>query len=126
MLSSSATCLPSNPRIVPLAGIGFGIAMAAHFVGLDHFYRDLQPRLYDTPLRYALAVAIYGGWLLGVVGELPDLVYALLFALLAGGLMVVTAVFELPRVNSARRYAGFCLGAIGFAALILVMEDVSH
>jgi Na+-transporting NADH:ubiquinone oxidoreductase subunit NqrB len=49
-----------------------------------------------------------------------------LFALLAGGLMVVTAVFELPRVNSWRRYAGFCLGAIAFAALILVVESFGH
>jgi hypothetical protein len=109
-----------------VAGIGFGIAMAAHFVGLDHFYRDLQPRLYDTPLRYALAVAIYGGWILGVVGELPDLIFALLFALLAGGLMVVTAVFELPRVNSWRRYAGFCIGAIVFAFLIVGVEHFAH
>jgi hypothetical protein len=118
--------LAEQPTHRSVAGIGFGFAMAAHFIGLDHFYRDLQPRLFDTPLRYALAGAIYGGWLLGIVGELPDLVYALLFALLAGGLMVVTAVFELPRVNSARRYAGFCLGAIGFSALILVVEHVSH
>ena len=109
-----------------LAGIGFGIAMAAHFVGLDHFYRDLQPRLYETPLRYLLAGAIYAGWLLGIVAELPDLVYALLFALLAGGLMIVTAVFELPRINSWHRYAGFCLGAIAFASLILVVEHLGH
>lgn len=118
--------LAEQPTHRSVAGIGFGVAMAAHFVGLDHFYRDLQPRLYDTPLRYALAGAIYAGWLLGVVAELPDLVYALLFALLAGGLMIVTAVFELPRVNSWRRYAGFCLGAIAFAALILIVERVSH
>jgi hypothetical protein len=118
--------LAEQPTHRSVAGIGFGLAMAAHFVGLDHFYRDLQPRIYDTPLRYALAGAIYAGWLLGVVGELSDLVYALLFALLAGGLMVVTAVFELPRINSWRRYAGFCLGAIAFAALILVVESFGH
>jgi len=79
--------LSEQPTHRSVAGIGFGIAMAAHFIGLDHFYRDLQPRLYDTPLRYLLAAAIYVGWLLGIVAELPDLVYALLFALLAGGLM---------------------------------------
>ncbi len=118
--------LAEQPTHRSVAGIGFGIAMAAHFVGLDHFYRDLQPRLYDAPLRYILAGAIYGGWLLGVVGELPDLVYALVFALLAGGLMVVTAVFELPRVRSWRRYVSFCLGAIAFSALILVVESFGH
>ena len=78
-----------------------------------------------VPLN-CIAGAIYGEWLLGVVAEPPDLVYALLFALLAGGLMIVTAVFELRRVNSWRRYAGFCLGAIAFSALILVVESFGH
>ena len=118
--------LSEQPTHRSVAGIGFAIAMAAHFIGLDHFYRDLQPRLYDTPLRYFLAGAIYIGWLLGIVAELPDLVYALLFALLAGGLMIVTAVFELPRIDSWRRYAGFCFGAIAFAALILFVEHLGH
>ena len=118
--------LAEQPTHRSVAGIGFGVAMAAHFVGLDHFYRDLQPRIYDTPLRYALAVAIYAGWFLGIVAELPELLYALLFAFLAGGLMIVTAVFELPRINSWRRYAAFSLGAIAFALLILAVEHFGH
>ncbi|MBW2243170.1 MAG: hypothetical protein JRH01_14385 [Deltaproteobacteria bacterium] len=104
------------------AGIGFGVAMAAHFVGLDHFYRDRYPQLWDAALRYVLAGAVYGGWIFGVTGELSDPVYALAFTFLAGGLIVATPLFELPRVKSWRSYASFCAGAIVFSALILFVQ----
>jgi hypothetical protein len=108
------------------AGSGFGLAlaMAAHFVGLDHFYRHMYPRLYDAGLRYGLAAALYGGWGLGVLGELSDETFALLFAFLAGGITVISAMFELPRVRSWRPYVGFCAGAVGFSALVLTLEGL--
>jgi hypothetical protein len=98
--------------------------MAAHFVGLDHFYRHMYPRLYDAGLRYGLAAALYGGWVLGVLGELPDETFALLFAFLAGGIIVISAMFELPRVKSWRPYVGFCAGAVGFSAMVLILEGL--
>jgi hypothetical protein len=105
------------------SGFGFALAMAGHFVGLDHFYRHLYPRLYDAGLRYMLAGALYTGWVFGAISELSDPVYALLFAFLAGGIMIITAVFELPRVKSWRQYAGFCAGAIVFSALIVALAS---
>jgi hypothetical protein len=92
------------------SGFGFALAMAAHFVGLDHLYSRRHPRLYDAGLRYVLAGAVYVGWGSGAVGELSGPVYALLFTFLAGGIMIITAVFELPRVKSWRQYAAFCAG----------------
>lgn len=106
------------------SGFGFALTMAAHFVGLDHFYRHLHPRLYDAGLRYALAGALYAGWIFGATSELSDPIYALLFTFLAGGIMIITAVFELPRVTSWRQYAGFCAGAIAFSALIVAVESL--
>ena len=103
------------------SGFGFALAMAAHFVGLDHFYRHRYPRLYDAGLRYALAGALYAGWVFGAIGELSGPVYALLFTFLAGGIMIITVVFELPRVKSWRQYGGFCAGAIVFSALIVAL-----
>jgi len=106
--------------------VGFAIAMAAHFAGLDHFYRNLYPRFYDVAMRYVLATASCAGWALGVVIELSDLVYALWFSFLAGGLMMVTAIFELPRIRTWRPYAGFCAGAVGFTVLVLVVDALSR
>jgi hypothetical protein len=96
--------------------------MTAHFVGIGHFYRSAYPRLYAGQLRYALAGSLCGGWILGIVAELSDSVYALLFTFLAGGIIALTTLYELPRVTSWRPYAGFCAGAIGFGALIVLVE----
>jgi hypothetical protein len=38
----------------------------------------------------------------------------------------LASISDLPRVNSWRRYAGFCLRAIAFSALILVMQSFGH
>jgi hypothetical protein len=104
------------------SGFGFALAMAAHFLGLGHFYRHRDPWLYDAGLRYVLGGALYAGWAVGAIGELSDRLYALLFTFLAGGIIIITAVFELPRVKSWRQYAGFCAGAIVFSALIVAVE----
>ena len=101
---------------------GFAIAMAAHLAGLAHFYRHFYPRFYDATMRYVLAATVCVGWALGVFMELSDLIYALWFSFLAGGIMIVTAIFELPRVRTWRPYAGFCVGAVGFSALLLLVE----
>jgi hypothetical protein len=106
--------------------LSFAIAMSAHFVGLDHFYRQLYPRFYDAAMRYVLTAATCAGWALGVVSELSDLVYAMWFSFLAGGLMIVTAIFELPRIRSWRPYAGFCVGAVGFSVLVLTVEALRN
>jgi hypothetical protein len=110
----------------PARGLVFSIAMAAHVAGLDHLYRHLLPRFYDKVLRYLLAASIYLGLLFGFVGELSPAVYALIFSFLAGGLIIVTAIYELPRIKSWRPYAGFCAGAIAFTFLILVMENLGR
>ena len=104
------------------SSFAFAIAMAAHFAGLAHFYRHLYPRFYDVIMRYALAATVCAGWALGVLIELSDLVYSLWFSFLAGGVMIVTMMFELPRVRTWRPYAGFCIGAVGFSALLLLVD----
>ena len=108
------------------SSFGFAIAIAAHFAGLDHFYRHLYPRFYDAIMRYVLAAAVSVGWALGVLIELSDLVYAMWFCFLAGGLMAVTIMFELPRIRTWRPYAGFCVGAVGFSALLLLVEALKE
>jgi hypothetical protein len=108
------------------SNFGFAIAMAAHFTGLDHFYRHLYPRFYDAAMRYVLAATICAGWTMGVLGEISDLAYAMWFSFLAGGIMIVTAMFELPRVRAWRPYTGFCIGAVGFSALLLLVDALKN
>ena len=102
----------------------FAMAMAAHLVGLDHLFHYRYPKLYDGVLRYLLVAAVLTGWVLGFFVEMSGLLYAGVFAFLAGGITIVTMIFELPRVTSQQRYVSFCSGAAAFTLVILVLESV--
>jgi len=109
-------------RIEP--ALVFAVVMAAHFIGLDHLFHRRYPRLYDSVVRYLTTAGLLIGWLLGWFVEMPDVLYAAVFAFLAGGIMIVGVIFELPRVTSARRYWSFCGGAAAFTLAILLLEFV--
>jgi hypothetical protein len=100
----------------------FAAAMAAHFAGLDHLIHHRYPKLYDGALRYLLSAALLSGWLLGLLFAMSGVIYAATFAFLAGGIVIVTMIFELPRVVSPRRYWSFCGGAAAFTLILLVLE----
>ena len=109
-------------RIEP--ALVFAAAVAAHFIGLDRLFYHRYPRLYDGFERYLLVVGLLLGWLLGWFVEMPGVLYAATFAFLAGGIIIVTVIFELPRVTSAKRYWSFCSGAAAFTLVVLVLEFV--
>ena len=71
-----------------------------------------------------LIAALLAGWLLGFFVELSGVLYAASFAFLAGGLMIVATIFELPRITSPKRYWSFCGGAVAFTLAILVLESM--
>ena len=102
----------------------FAIAMAAHFIGLDHLFHQRYAELYDSGVRYLLTAALLAGWLLGFLIELSGVLYAASFAFLAGGIMIVATIFELPRISSPKRYWSFCGGAVAFTLVILVLESM--
>jgi len=101
----------------------FALAMAIHVAGLDCLLRDHFPKLYDRAARFVFAASVYAGWFTGVIIEISDASLALWFSFLAGGIIVVATVYELPQIRSSRQYAFFCAGACGFSVLVLAVEN---
>ena len=100
----------------------FTLAMALHMAGVDHMLRENYPSTYDKLFRYLLAAATFSGWLLGFVTTAPDATFALMFSFLAGAIIIVAFVFELPVVMGGQRYWLFVAGVTGFSALLLIYE----
>lgn len=100
----------------------FTLAMALHMAGVDHTVREHYPSSYDKLFRYLLAAATFGGWLVGFVTTVPDTTFALAFSFLAGAVIIVAFVFELPVVLGGQRYWLFVAGVTGFSALLLIYE----
>lgn len=96
----------------------YGTAMALHFVTNDFGLRDDHKARYDHVARWVLAAAVLGGWALGMMTALPELWIGLLFAFLAGGVVLNVLKEELPEERESR-FLPFIAGAAGYALLLL-------
>jgi hypothetical protein len=98
----------------------FFFAMSLHFVVNDYGLREDHKGDYDRIGRWLLAVAVFVGWGIGVVTEIPEPAVAVLFAFLAGGVVLNVLKEELPRERKSRFWA-FALGAIAYAIVLLTL-----
>ncbi|MGR3572946.1 hypothetical protein [Brevirhabdus sp.] len=95
----------------------YGVAMVLHFVTNDFGLREHHRRRYDQLARWILAGAVLAGWALGLVGELPPIGIGLLFAFLAGGVVLNVLKEELPEDRQSS-FLPFLLGAAGYSVLL--------
>ncbi|MEN9518253.1 MAG: hypothetical protein RLZZ381_841 [Cyanobacteriota bacterium] len=98
----------------------FFLAMALHFVVNDFGLRENHKHVYHKLGRWILAAAIIVGWAIGVGSELSPAAIALLFAFLAGGVILNVLKEELPEERQSRFWA-FALGSGIYAVLLLAV-----
>ncbi|HZG41174.1 MAG TPA: hypothetical protein VEZ50_21055 [Nodosilinea sp.] len=98
----------------------FAIAMALHFMVNDYGLHDHHKKMYRQTGRWILAAAVIAGWAIGSSTELSQAAIAVLFAFLAGGIVLNVLKEELPEDRESRFWA-FAVGAIGYAALLLAL-----
>ncbi len=95
-------------------------AMALHFVVNDYSLREDHKRTYERVGRWILSAAIILGWVLGTQTEISKAVTAILFAFLAGSIILNVLKEELPQARESRFWT-FALGALGYSGLLLVL-----
>lgn len=100
--------------------ITYFLAMALHMAGNDYGLRRHFTDSYRRLGRLVLAGAVLAGWGFGVIFRVHEAVLAILFAFLAGGVVMNTMKDELPLDGSGNAPA-FTLGAAGYAALLLLL-----
>lgn len=99
--------------------LAFSIAMAFHFLTNDHSLREHHEDVYHNRGRWLLAVAVLTGWLAGLLVDVGDAVVGVLFAFIAGGIILNVLKEELPEDRESRFFP-FALGASGYAALLFL------
>jgi hypothetical protein len=95
----------------------YGLAMALHFLIVDHSLREEHGRIYDRGGHWVLAASVLAGWVAGATTPLSEVVFARLFAVLAGGVVITSLKAELPGEREGRFWP-FCLGAVAYAVLL--------
>lgn len=92
-------------------------AMASHFLAFDVGLRRDHKRRYDRFGRWIIAAAVMVGWALAGITRLSDLAIGLLFAFLAGGIVLNVLKEELPEERESR-FLPFLAGAIGYSLVL--------
>ncbi|WP_459808288.1 ZIP family transporter [Halopiger thermotolerans] len=98
----------------------FFVAMALHFVVNDAGLRDHHGRVYHRYGRWLLAGAVLLGTVVGYAMTVSEFTVALLFAFLAGGVILNVVKEELPEERQSRFWA-FAVGAAGYTLLLLAV-----
>jgi hypothetical protein len=97
----------------------YALAMAIHFLVVNHALAEEHGDVYRRHGRWVLAGSVTAGWALGVAAPLSEIAFARLFALLAGGVVITSLQSELPD-DRRGRFWPFCLGAALFAVVLLL------
>lgn len=101
--------------------ISFAVAMMLHFVVNDHALRERYRRAYHDLGRWLLAASVIAGWTVGVFIDVSEAMVGVLFAFVAGGLILNVLKEELPRERRSKFWA-FALGAIVYSGLLILVE----
>jgi zinc transporter ZupT len=98
----------------------FAFAMGVHFVVNDYGLRVDHKGNYDRVGRWVLVAGILAGWVVGLIFEVSEAALGVLFAFLAGGVIMNVLKEELPEERKSRFWA-FALGAALYAAILLTL-----
>ncbi|MCT7978156.1 hypothetical protein [Laspinema olomoucense] len=98
----------------------FFIAMGLHFLVNDFGLREHHKWVYNHIGRWVLAAAVITGWAIGRATTISQEAIALLFAFLAGGIILNILKEELPEERESKFWA-FAVGAAAYALLLLII-----
>jgi hypothetical protein len=95
-------------------------ALMLHFMVNDHALRVHHKALHERYGRWLLALAVVGGYLAGMAYMLEDASIAVLWAFVAGALILNVIKDELPQPRTTSLTA-FLGGMAGYAALLVTV-----
>lgn len=98
----------------------YAFAMALHFLVNDFGLRFHHQETYQKAGRWVLAGAIVLGWSIGLTTKVSEPLVGVLFAFLAGGIILNVLKEELPEEKESRLWP-FAGGAVVYAAVLLVI-----
>lgn len=96
----------------------FILAMVFHFIVNDYGLLDHYKKKYLHKGRWIVSAAVLGGWALGALTEVSETLIAVLFAFVAGGIVLNVLKEELPEERKSNFWA-FLFGAILYGGLLM-------
>jgi hypothetical protein len=97
--------------------IVYTIAMAVHFLIVDHSLGEEHDGVYNRSGHWILAASVMIGWVIGLLMPFSESVFARLFAVLAGGVVITSLKAELP--DRKGKFWAFSIGALIYGLLLI-------
>lgn len=107
----------SNPEIQPLTL--FTIAIGLHYFIRDHLAKISKKK----GIIWSLISALLAGYLTGYLAKIPDTVTAIGISFVAGGILLNTFQYELPK-QEKEGYFWFVCGALLYTTILLSLGEV--
>jgi hypothetical protein len=103
--------------------IFYFFALAVHFLTNDHGLRKSHNELYDRYGRWLLAGGVLLGWGIGAITAVNELMLSILFAFLAGGVVLNVLKEELPEERESS-FPAFALGLLSYTLLLFLSSAI--
>ena len=103
----------------------FAVAMGLHLAPITNRLRSEYPEVYEHRGAVVLALASLAGWACGLTLHLPGPLVLDMTAVVAGGVIVNTAITELPKERDASFWS-FVWGAVTYSALLLALSRLEE
>lgn len=96
----------------------YTVAVGVHFIVNDFSLRDHHEDVYQHLGRWIVSAGLLIGFVVGLVWTVPEWAIAVIYAFLAGGIVLNAIKEELPGEKQSRFWA-FAAGALAYAALLI-------
>ncbi len=94
------------------------MALALHFLGINHTLWIHYRERFDNLGRWVFAVALFVGWVLGVLTDFAETIYIGMYSFLAGAIIVSVFNDELPNRHEGQFWP-FFMGVLLYTYLMM-------
>ena len=95
----------------------YAVAMAFHFLAVDHALREEHGAVYQRIGRWVLAAMALLGWGAGLLFAVPTTVSTMLLAFISGAVIVNSSIMELPTEKDGR-FVPFLMGGLLYGGIL--------
>ena len=103
----------------------FAVAMGVHLIPITCGLREHYQAVYHRRGAFLLALGSLAGWVCGVTLSIPRPILFNMVAIVAGGVIVNTAIAELPKEKEGK-FGYFLTGALVYTAVLLTLSHFEH
>ena len=108
-------------NVAGIQAIFYGLAVGMHFIAVAHDLWREYADIYNKVGRYVLAFGIVLGWGMGMLLNLSPVMESIIFAFIAGAMILNVLKYELPPDNEAH-FTTFLIGVVSYTTITMSLK----